>query len=71
MLDTEEGPNDGPQGYYKFGLFYYEKSNKRLIVLSPNNRYTLNFANKWAYVLEALFFIIVILKILAVSGVIH
>lgn len=58
-------------GYYKFGIFYYEENNKRLIVRSPNNRYTLNFANKWAYVLEGVFFIIVILKILAVSRVIR
>jgi len=61
--------NNKPCGYYKFGIFYYEENNKRLIVRSPNDRYTLNFANKWAYVLEGLFFIFVILKILATSGV--
>lgn len=60
-----------PSGYYKFGLFYFEENNKRLIVRSPSNRYTLNFTNKWSYVLEAIFFIVVILKILAISGVIH
>ncbi len=65
-----ESNNDNkPCGYYKFGIFYYEENNKRLIVRSLNDRYTLNFANKWAYVLEGAFFIVVILKILAVSGV--
>jgi len=36
-----------PYGYYKFGIFYFDENNKRLFVLSPNNRYTFNFANKW------------------------
>jgi len=63
--------NKQPNGYYKFGLFYYEENNKRLIVRSPNNRYTLNFANKWSYVIEVLFFIFVVLKILATAGIIH
>jgi uncharacterized membrane protein len=58
-------------GYYKFGIFYYEENNKRLIVRSPNNRYTLNFANKWAYVLEGVFFIIMIFRILVVNRVIR
>jgi uncharacterized membrane protein len=71
MGDMNEVPNEGLKGCYKFGVFYYEKNDKRLIVISPNNRFTLNFANKWAYVLTALFCIIGILKILAVSGVIH
>jgi uncharacterized membrane protein len=67
-METE---NNKPNGYYKLGLFYYEKNNKRLIVRSPNNRYTLNFANKWSYLIEGLFFVLIILKILATAGVIH
>ncbi len=66
-----ETNNKKPCGYYKFGIFYYEENNKSLIVRSPNDRYTLNFANKWSYFLEAIFFIILILKILASSGVIR
>ncbi|EHQ30189.1 hypothetical protein Mucpa_6131 [Mucilaginibacter paludis DSM 18603] len=66
-----EDNTNKPKGYYKFGMFYYEENNKRLIVRSPNNRYTLNFANKWSYAIEAIFFIIVILKILVTSGLIH
>lgn len=66
-----EENNKESYGYYKFGIFYYEKNNKRLIVRSPNNRYTLNFANKWAYVIDGIFFIIIILRILAASGVIR
>jgi len=58
-------------GYYKYGWFYFEKNNKRLIVLSPNNRYTLNFANKWAYFLETLFFLLLIGQLLAAFGIIH
>jgi len=58
-------------GHYKLGLFYYDKSNKNLIVRSPNNRYTLNFANKWAYIIEAAFLVVFILKILVASRIIH
>lgn len=66
-----EEKDETPKGYYKFGVFYYEKNNKRLIVRSPNDRFTLNFANKWSYVIEVLFFIVAVLKILATSGIIH
>jgi uncharacterized membrane protein len=66
-----EDNNNKPNGYYKFGLFYYEENNKRLFVRSANNRYTLNFANKWSYLLEAIFFIVVILKILVATRIIH
>ena len=66
-----EENNNKTYGYYKFGIFYFDENNKRLFALTPNNRYTLNFANKWSYLLFAIFNIVFILKILAEMGIIH
>jgi len=50
--------------YYRF-LFYFDRTTKKLFVYDPNsNRYTLNFANGWSYLISAVLLIFVILCIL-------
>lgn len=59
------------EGYYKLGIFYCEENNKRLIIRNPNNRFCLNHANKWSYLIDSLFILIFILKMLVVFNVIR
>ncbi|SHL98254.1 hypothetical protein SAMN05216524_101409 [Mucilaginibacter sp. OK098] len=49
----ESGSEDSKK-YYKF-IFYFDHTTKKLFVYSPyTNRYTINCANKWSYVIHAL-----------------
>jgi uncharacterized membrane protein len=49
-----ESKNDGNKRYYKF-IFYFDFTTKRLFVYSPyTNRYTVNSANNWSYLVYAL-----------------
>lgn len=58
-----ESKNNKPDKYY-VGVFYYDNTSKRIFVYDRNaNRYTLNFANKWAYVIMALLLIFLVLGI--------
>jgi uncharacterized membrane protein len=61
-----------PPGYYKFGLYYFEQGNKNLLVKSPKTgRFTINFFNKWAYVVAVLLHGLLLYMILTVLGVIR
>jgi len=54
------------------GKFYYDPSDKRLLVINRyNKRYTLNFANAWSYVIAAVLLFAMVIKALAAFGVIH
>jgi len=47
--------------YYRF-LFYFDHTTTKLIVYDPDaNRYTLNFANKWSYLILFVLFAFMIL----------
>ncbi len=49
--------------YYRF-LFYFDRTTKKLFVYDPNaNRYTLNFANNWSYLIIAVLLVFMILCI--------
>ncbi|SDT67264.1 hypothetical protein SAMN05216490_4776 [Mucilaginibacter mallensis] len=49
--------------YYKF-LFYFDRTTKKIFVYDPvANRYTLNFANGWSYVIFAIIMVFVVLCI--------
>lgn len=43
--------------HYKFGIFYHHKNNERLWVPKGDGGigWTLNFANKWSYLVLAIF----------------
>jgi uncharacterized membrane protein len=63
-----EPKNENDKKYYRF-LFYYDQTSKKIFVYDPNaNRYTLNFANKWSYVIIAFIVILGVLGILTRSS---
>jgi uncharacterized membrane protein len=51
-----EEPNLYDPEFYKFGMFYYNKANPKVLVpkRNPGFGYTFNFANKWSYVFVAI-----------------
>jgi uncharacterized membrane protein len=56
-----ESDNKETEKYYK-GFFYFDRTTKRIFVYNPySNRYTLNFVNKWSYVIFSLMIILIIL----------
>lgn len=52
-------------GYYKFGIFYYNKKDTRFMVpKSTNLGYTVNFARPYAYIVLFAVILIIIISIL-------
>jgi uncharacterized membrane protein len=59
-----EPENKDAEKYYKF-LFYFDHTSKKIIIYDPNlNRYTLNFANKWSYLIMSFSLILVLLGVI-------
>ncbi len=59
-----ESENKKANKYYK-GMFYFDHTSKRMFVYSLNtNRITLNFANKWSYLIMTLILVLFILGLL-------
>ena len=51
---------------YYVGIFYFDHTTKKLFVYEPDaNRYTLNYANKWAYFITAIIILFFILGTIA------
>ena len=56
-----EPENENSKRYYKF-LLYFDHTSKNIFVYDPNvNRYTLNFANKFSFVILAIIWTLIIL----------
>ena len=63
----KEDDNEESGGCYKFGIFYFDKTKKNVFVMSQN-RLTLNFANKWSYLVLAIIVLFLILCFFASRG---
>jgi len=61
-------PDNGKHYHYKFGIFYHHKTDPKIWVPKADGLgYTLNFANKWSYVI--LFLILGIAAFIVVCAI--
>lgn len=64
--------NQDPYKDTILGKFYYDPSDKRLLVISRyTKRYTLNFGNHWSYIITVVVIAGVVLSILGKLGIIR